>query len=94
MRQSTCSFGNDGCITGIGFGFTEVQVGDASHCQSLSDTFRAGNGDGERPYGSRLVNDQQYLCCFRSDISALSLFSSLGNALSNKHLPERLTATA
>lgn len=33
-------------------------------------------------------------CCFRSDISALSLFSSLGNALSNKRLPERLTATA
>lgn len=32
--------------------------------------------------------------CFRSDISALSLFSSLGNALSNKRLPERLTATA
>lgn len=33
-------------------------------------------------------------CCFRSDISDLSLFTSLGKALSNRRLPERLTATA
>ena len=78
MRQSTCSFGNDGRITGIA---------SPGRYPTRTPSERA-TATGNAPMVAGWSTTSSICpCCFRSDISALSLFSSLGNALSNKRLP-------
>ncbi|TDV11134.1 hypothetical protein C7408_113147 [Paraburkholderia caballeronis] len=63
VRHRAGSFGNDCGITGIGLGFTGMQVGDAAHGQSrqIGNEYALSAGDGyrKRTDGGWLVDDEQ-----------------------------------